>query len=83
VRTDETPTGLHHHFEAAVAIILPQDPVARKRVTGERPVAEIFEVNGIGNDKTKVGKGKTGMSRTIINSLSSIPGTEKRVRVYE
>ena len=62
VRTDDSATGLHHNFEQAVIVILPQDPVALKRVTGKRSAtAMISEVTGGPSPTLKVGKGKTGV----------------------
>jgi hypothetical protein len=66
VRTDLSPNGLHHSFEATVTAIIPQDPVARNRKSGGKRVS-ISEVNGakipgILDPILKVGKGKTGVA---------------------
>jgi hypothetical protein len=62
IRTDESATGPHHDFEAAVTIIVPQCPVARKRgVSGKRANAQISSMTGIGGAKPRIGTGKTGV----------------------
>ena len=81
IHTDDGPTGMWNDFEAAVAHILPYDPVAKKRaVTGsKRTAAEISLVEVPETAKiyaaTKGSIGKTGVhlwyhtQRSSANSL--------------
>ena len=41
VRLDDTPGGMRNNFEAAVAFLLPTDPVKRKRGPTKRGPAQI------------------------------------------
>jgi hypothetical protein len=63
VRCDDSPTGLHHDFEGAVATILPQDPVALKRMSNKRnATAMVSAINVPGATTTlKIGTGTTGV----------------------
>ena len=53
IRMDDTPNGLRNDFEAAVALILPTDPVPKKRKE-KRSVAEIYTTAA---DENKTGGG--------------------------
>ena len=67
VRLDDTPGGMRNNFEAAVAFLLPTDPVEKKKAKSKRPIAEVSAVEGEdGPPKTnpstsKPGRGKTGV----------------------
>lgn len=66
IESDTGPNGKRGDFEAAVAYLLPKDPVAKKRVqfspSGKRNSAEISEVKAEVSDfGTKKGIGKTGV----------------------
>ena len=60
---DDTPNGLRNDFEAAVALILPTEPVPKKRKE-KRSVAEIYTTAA---DENKTGGGnfprKTNMTQ--------------------
>lgn len=67
VRTNDGPNGMRNDFEAAVAHLLPYDPVAKKRTENKRGSALISTVDGetaeIGSatKATKASIGKTGV----------------------
>ena len=62
IRMDDTPAGRRNNFEAAVAFLLPTDPVAKKG-KGKRPSAKTSAASG--NPKQigtlKPGRGSTGV----------------------
>ena len=41
IRLDDTPTGTRNNFEAAVAFLLPTDPVEMKKTKSKRPLADV------------------------------------------
>lgn len=60
VKLDDGPTGLRNDFEAAVAYLLPVDPVKKKQK--KRPNAEISAANATNKGSLKTSKGpKTGV----------------------
>ena len=70
VKTDNGANGMRNDFEAAVAHILPYDPVAKKRASGKRGSALISDVQADGHQvevivgaakATKPSIGKTGV----------------------
>jgi hypothetical protein len=51
IRTDDGPTGKRNNFEAAATHLLPYDPVAKKRLSGNKRGAEtISTVTGVMDD---------------------------------
>jgi hypothetical protein len=63
IPTDANLTGLHHNFERAGEIILPQDPVALKQTTNKRNATAMVSAVDVPNDtELKVGTGKTGVA---------------------
>ena len=63
INDDTGPGGKRGDFEAAVAYLLPKDPVVkRKQQEGKRPVGEISDATANVSDfGSKVGIGKTGV----------------------
>ena len=62
IRMDDTPTGMRNKFEAAVAFLLPTDPVAKKQ-KNKRTSAEISAATGDSAPK-ELGKHKSGRGST-------------------
>ena len=62
IRMDDTPTGMRNNFEAAVAFLLPTDPVVKKG-KGKRTNAEISAAAGDAKQMgtLKAGRGSTGV----------------------
>ena len=62
IRMDNTPTGRRNNFEAAVAFLLPTDPVAKKG-KGKRPSAKISITTASPKElgTLKPGRGSTGV----------------------
>ena len=77
VRCDDSPTGLHHDFEGAVGIILPQDPVALKRITNKRSATATVSAINAGDTTLKVGTGKTGVALRYHLGLQQTPKRPK------
>ena len=65
IENDKGEEGMAHDFEAAVAYLLPADPVSKKRVEKKRPVGEAAGVDGsgadVGSTSTKPRVGRTGV----------------------
>ena len=65
IKLDDNPTGLRNDFERAVALLIPCDPVAKKR-KGKRPIADVAAANATvasaSGGGLKSGIGKTGVS---------------------
>ena len=64
IKQDTAPDGLSNDFEAAAAVLLPADPVAKRRASGKRGAAETLdtcaEISG-SEVKKKANIGKTGV----------------------
>jgi hypothetical protein len=73
IEMDDTPTGLRNNFEDAVALLIPKDPVAKKKKASKRPGASISATEATGGNSNgkpskisktgglKVGRGKSGV----------------------
>ena len=67
IRLDDTPNGMRNNFEAAVAFLLPTDPVEKKKSKSKRPIAEVSAADGEENPAKKTigthkpGRGKSGV----------------------
>ena len=64
IRMDDTANGMRNNFEAAVAFLLPTDPVEKKKSRGnKRPVVEVAAIDtgekALGSHK--LARGKTGV----------------------
>lgn len=64
IRSDDTPTGMRNNFEAAVAFLLPTDPVKKKGRKSKRNAAEISstQATGASGPPLKSGVGTTGVA---------------------
>ena len=78
VRMDDTANGMRNNFEAAVAFLLPTDPVERKKARGGNKRA-IAEVSAIDTGKKDIGSHKPARGKTGVEFRYHKPSEFKKL----